>query len=101
MGDEVSGLLSDNSRHDNNLLDMVKYAVQGKSIRSRFGEDILALSPLAFTSNDPPPQNEACRRRFMAMHYNDGEKWTEAEKEKFKKWLNEKDGKNKLKTLAF
>ena len=33
-----------------------------------------ALSPLAFTSNDPPPQNEAYRRRFLAMQYNDGEK---------------------------
>ena len=42
-----------------------------------------ALSPLAFTSNDPPPQNDAYRRRFLAMQYNDGEKWTEAE-EKFK-----------------
>ena len=100
LGDEVAGLLSDNSRHDNNLLDMVKYAVQGKSIRSRFGEDILALSPLAFTSNDPPPQNEAYRRRFVAIQYNDGEKWTEDEKEKFKKWLNEEGRKEKLKTLG-
>ena len=78
-------------RHDNILLDMVKYSVQGKHARSRFHENILALSPFALTSNDPPPQDPAYRRRFIAMQCYENEKWTEAEKEEFKRWLSEEE----------
>jgi len=98
--DEVGGLLNDDSRRDNILLDMVKYSVQAKHARSRFHENILALSPLAFTSNDPPPQDPAYRRRFVAIQHYESEKWTESEKEEFKRWLNEEGRKDKLKTLG-
>ena len=98
--DEVGGLLNDDSRRDNILLDMVKYSVQSKYTRSRFHENILALSPLAFTSNDPPPQDPAYRRRFVAMQYYENEKWTETEKEEFKRWLAEESIRDKLKTLG-
>jgi hypothetical protein len=98
--DEIGGLLNDDNRHNNILLDMVKYSVQGKHVRSRFNENIPALSMLAFTSNDPPPQDEAYRRRFVAIQFNEGEKWTEQEKEEFKHWLNEENRKDKLKTLG-
>ena len=79
---------------------MVKYSVQSKYTRSRFHENILALSPLAFTSNDPPPQDPAYRRRFVAMQFYENEKWTEAEKEEFKLWLTEEGIRDKLKTLG-
>jgi hypothetical protein len=98
--DEVGGLLSEDSKRDNILLDMVKYSVQGKHARSRFHENILALSPLAFTSNDPPPQDPAYRRRFVAIQYYENEKWTEAEKEEFKCWLSEEGIRDKLKMLG-
>jgi hypothetical protein len=98
--DEVGALLNDDSRRDNILLDMVKYSVQGKHARTRFNENILALSPLAFTSNDPPPQDSAYRRRFVAVQYYENEKWTEAEKEEFKRWLANDDIRDKLKTLG-
>ena len=98
--DEVGGLLNDDSRRENILLDMVKYSVQSKYTRSRFHENILALSPLAFTSNDPPPQDPAYRRRFVAMQYYENEKWTEAEKEEFKLWLAEEGIRDNLKTLG-
>jgi hypothetical protein len=98
--DEVGALLNDDSRRDNILLDMVKYSVQGKHARSRFNENILALSPLAFTSNDPPPQDSAYRRRFVAIQYYENEKWTETEKEDFKRWLANEDIRDKLKTLG-
>ena len=100
LSDEVGGLLSDDSRRDHNLLDIVKTTVHNKSIRSRFSDDILALSPLAFTSNDPPPQNAAYRRRFVAMQFYDSEKVTEDEKKEFKQWLNENDRISKLKILG-
>lgn len=98
--DEIGGLLSDDNRHNNILLDLVKYSVQGKHVRSRFNDNILALSPLAFTSNDPPPQDEAYRRRFVAMQYIESEKWTESEKQEFKRWLTEGDRRGKLKVLG-
>ena len=102
--DEVGGLLSDDTNkqyHDgNHLLDLIKYAVQGKRARSRFDENILALSPLAFTSNSPPPQDEAYRRRFVAIQYYVNEKWIEAEKNDFKIWLAEDDKIAKLRMLA-
>ena len=87
--------------HDgNNLLDMIKYSVQGKHARSRFDENILALSPFAFTSNNPPPQDEAYRRRFVAIQYYENEKWSEPEKNDFKMWLAEEDKMSKLRVLA-
>ena len=102
--DEVGGLLSDDTNkqyHDgNHLLDLIKYAIQGKRARSRFDENILALSPLAFTSNSPPPQDEAYRRRFVALQYYVTEKWTEAEKNDFKTWLAEDDKVSRLRVLA-
>ena len=102
--DEVGGLLSDDTNrqyHDgNHLLDLIKYAVQGKRARSRFDENILALSPLAFTSNSSPPQDEAYRRRFVAIQYYVNEKWTEAKKNDFKIWLAEDDKIAKLRVLA-
>ena len=98
--DEVGGLLNDDSRHDNILLDMIKYSVQGKYARSRFHENILALSPFAFTSNDPPPQDPAYRRRFVAIQFYENEKWSEAEKEEFKRWLDEQGIRDKLKPLG-
>lgn len=103
LADEVGALLSDDSKqyHNGNfILDLIKYAVQGKRARSRFDENILALSPLAFTSNSPPPQDEAYRRRLVAMQYVEKEKWTEKEKEDFKRWLVEDDKISKLKVLG-
>jgi hypothetical protein len=98
--DEVGGLLNDDSRRDNILLDMIKYSVQGKYARSRFHENILALSPFAFTSNDPPPQDPAYRRRFVAIQFYENEKWTETEKEEFKRWIDEQGIRDKLKPLG-
>jgi hypothetical protein len=98
--DEVGGLLNNDSRHDNILLDMIKYSVQGKHARSRFHENILALSPFAFTSNDQPPQDPAYRRRFVAIQFYENEKWTETEKEEFKCWLDEQGIRDKLKPLG-
>lgn len=98
--DEVGGLLNDDSRRDNILLDMVKYSVQGKYVRSKFHENILALSPLAFTSNDSPPQDQAYRRRFVAIQFYENEKWAESEKEEFKRWLVEQNIRAKLGVLG-
>jgi hypothetical protein len=100
--DEIGGLLNDDSRRDNILLDLVKYAVQHKHVRLRFHENILALSPLAFTSNDPPPQDPAYRRRFVAIQFYENEKWSEDEKLDFKNWINENEAGRleKLRTLG-
>ena len=79
---------------------MVKYSVQGKYVRSKFHENILALSPLAFTSNDPPPQDPAYRRRFVAIQFYENEKWAESEKEEFKRWLVEQNIRAELGVLG-
>jgi hypothetical protein len=98
--DEIGGLLNDDSRRDNILLDMVKYSVQGKYVRSKFHENILALSPIAFTSNDSPPQDPAYRRRFVAIQFFENEKWAESEKEDFKRWLVDQNIRAKLGVLG-
>jgi hypothetical protein len=66
----------------------------------KFNDNILALTSFAFTSNDPPPNDGAARRRFFAMQFIDDEGWTEKEKIDYEKWMNElvvddSTGKNK------
>jgi hypothetical protein len=96
LADEIGSIFNDG----NILLDMVKYAIQSKYVRLKFNENILALGPLALTSNDAPPQDPAYRRRFVAIQFNDHDKWKESEKEDFKHWLSENHILDKLKTLG-
>ena len=91
LGDEIGNMFNDNDRYggSNLLLDMQKFAVQNKYIRMKFNDNILALTSFAFTSNDPPPNDGAARRRFFAMQFVDNEGWTPEEKIKYEKWMNE------------
>ena len=91
LGDEVGSMFNDNDKYgvSNPLLDIQKYAVQNKYIRMKFNDNILALTSFAFTSNDPPSNDSAARRRFFAMQFVDNEAWTPEEKINYEKWMNE------------
>jgi hypothetical protein len=87
----------------NTLLEMQKYAVQNRYIRSRFNDDILALAAFPWTSNSPPPNDGAARRRFFAIQFLESEKWSNEEKIRYEAWMNEVDpvvGKSRKERLS-
>lgn len=92
LGDEIGDLFGDSNKYGyNNMLDLQKYSVQNKFMRTRFNDDILALASFAYTSNNPPPQDSAARRRFFAIQLYNNEVWTEEEKKNYEAWMNEVD----------
>jgi hypothetical protein len=90
LGDEIAKMFNDSdNKYSNNMLEMQKFAVQNEVVRTVFGEDVLALASFAFTSNDPPPNDAAARRRFFAIEFTDDEVWTEDEKKDYEAWMND------------
>lgn len=99
------GVLSTNNRYGRyaSISELIKHSIESYICRGKFNEgkyhqDILALSPMIFTSNFSPPSDGALNRRFISLHFTEEEKKEQEEQDEFKKQFE--NGKKSLCVLG-
>ncbi len=85
------GALSTNNKYGRSasISELIKHSIESSVCRGKFNDgkhhqDILALSPMIFTSNFSPPSDGAHNRRFISLHFTEEEKKEQEEQDEFK-----------------
>ncbi|HSF50246.1 MAG TPA: hypothetical protein VLA74_05735 [Nitrososphaeraceae archaeon] len=88
-----SGAISDDSKYNKNLIEMIKIAIEGPIARSKFLHktiytEISSFCACIFTSNSAPPSDIGFRRRIIAIPFTQKDEYTVEEINEFEKLLN-------------
>ena len=102
---EVEVLSANNNRPYASIMGLIKHSIENHICRGKFNEsgyhqNILALSPMIFTSNFAPPTDGAYNRRFISLHLTEEEKKERKEQDEFKKYFDDSKVKNSLSMLG-
>jgi hypothetical protein len=88
-----SGAISDDSKYNKNLIEMIKTAIEGPIARSKFVHktiytEIPSFCACVFTSNSAPPSDIGFRRRIILIAFTKNDEYKVDEITEFEKLLN-------------
>ena len=88
-----SGAISDDSKYNKNLIEMIKTAIEGPIARSKFLHktiytEIPSFCACILTSNSAPPSDIGFRRRIIAIPFTQNDEYTVEERKEFETLLN-------------